>query len=391
LGTAKTDMSNPSLFYKDKPLFGMDIGFNSLKVMQINAEGKHNVISGYGFTGFDASAVKDGVVINPEVIAQAAYDLFDKAMIGKITSRRVAATIPASRAYTRLMSLPSNLTRKELDEAVRFEAEQYIPISLDDLYLDFYATGTSLSDRTTEVDKKPTTKKAKKSDKGKADTPMQEVLLVAVPRKIVDSYMTLLRMLGLEVCALETTISASSRLVGYTESHRGIPTVLIDFGSISVDLTIYDKTFIVSGTVLGGGDDFTKRIADKLKVGLAEAHTIKTKYGLGVSKKQADIVEALSPILDQLIKEIRRVIRYYDERANGNSKIGQIITMGGGANMPGLSEYLTDHLRLPTRRCDPWQRLTFDRLQPPNDIEKSMYITAAGLALVKPKEIWDQQ
>jgi Tfp pilus assembly PilM family ATPase len=62
--------------------------------------------------------------------------------------------------------------------------------------------------------------------------------------------------------------------------------------------------------------------------------------------------------------------------------------MGGGANMPGLSGYLTDHLRLAVRMCDPWQHLDFTGLQPPNTVEKSMYITVAGLALVQPKEIF---
>jgi Tfp pilus assembly PilM family ATPase len=91
-------------------------------------------------------------------------------------------------------------------------------------------------------------------------------------------------------------------------------------------------------------------------------------------------------VLDQLVKEIRRNIRYYEERSNTDKKIGQIVTMGGGANMPGLSEYMTSTLRLPVRMCDPWQHLDFEGLQPPNTVEKSMYVTVAGLALVTPKE-----
>lgn len=82
------------------------------------------------------------------------------------------------------------------------------------------------------------------------------------------------------------------------------------------------------------------------------------------------------------------MIRYYEERSNTKSKIGQVVTMGGGANMPGLSEHLTNLLRLPVRMCDPWQNLDFAGLQPPNNTEKSMYVTVAGLALAKPKEIF---
>jgi Tfp pilus assembly PilM family ATPase len=82
------------------------------------------------------------------------------------------------------------------------------------------------------------------------------------------------------------------------------------------------------------------------------------------------------------------MIRYYEERGETDRKIGQIVTMGGGANMPGLSDFMTNNLRLPVRMCDPWQHLKFDHLQPPNSIEKSLYVTVAGLALMNPSEIY---
>jgi Tfp pilus assembly PilM family ATPase len=119
-----------------------------------------------------------------------------------------------------------------------------------------------------------------------------------------------------------------------------------------------------------------------------EAHVIKTKYGLGPSKKQAEILAALAPVLEQLVKEIRRMIRYYDDRSGRTGKISQIVTMGGGANMPGLSEYMTNTLRLPVRTCDPWQRLGFGHLTAPSTVEQSMYVTVAGLALIDSKEIF---
>jgi Tfp pilus assembly PilM family ATPase len=186
---------------------------------------------------------------------------------------------------------------------------------------------------------------------------------------------------------LETTISSSSRLVTNAESND-IPTILIDFGSVSVDITILDKQIIVTGTVAGGGDTFTELISKKLDISKQVAHTIKTKYGLSVSKKQKDIQDALEPILASLTKEVKKMVRYYEERTGAENKIGQIITMGGGANMPGLAEHLTDELRMPARMCNPWHNLDFGKLQPPNEIEKSMYVTAAGLALLNPSEIW---
>jgi type IV pilus assembly protein PilM len=214
-----------------------------------------------------------------------------------------------------------------------------------------------------------------------------ELYAVAIPKQIIDSHLMLAKLLGLETVAMETTIGATSRL--FLEADRSdLPTILIDFGSVSTDITVFDKTLVVTGTVDGGGDYFTAQIAKKFNVNNQEAQVIKTKYGLRYSKKQKEITEVLSPLLEQMVKEIRRVLRYYEERYGANHKIGQIVVMGGGSNMPGLSDYLTNTLRLPVRTSEPWGHISFGKLQPPNSIEKSMYVTVAGLALMNPGEIF---
>jgi hypothetical protein len=55
--------------------------------------------------------------------------------------------------------------------------------------------------------------------------------------------------------------------------------------------------------------------------------------------------------------------------------------------MPGLTDFLTDHIRVPTRMCNPWLNLNFGKLQPPHQLEKTLYATAAGLALIKPEDM----
>ena len=343
-------------FYHDKPLFGFDIGFSSLKVMQLDSSGKLPTVLGYGVNRFDHNAIKDGVIVDPEVVAKAAYELFDKHLIGQITTNRVTVSIPATRTFVRTIKLPK-LTHKELVDAIRMEAEQFIPVPVDELYMDYMVIDS-------------------------ADKEV-ELLAVAAPKKIVDSYMETIRLIGLEPVAMETSISATSRLFVHTDL-SDVPTVLIDFGSISSDITIFDKTILVTGTVGGGGDNYTELVRSK-----QEAHIIKAKYGLSLSKKQKEITDALSPLLEQMVKEIRRMIRYYEERYQGpDRKIQQIVTMGGGANMPGLSDYMINALRLPVRMSDPWHHVGFSKLQPPSDLEHSMYVTVAGLALTSPREIF---
>lgn len=354
-------------FYHDKPLFGLEIGHGSMKVMQVSADtastnGKHVAprLIGYGATTFDTKAQKDGVMIQPEIAAKSALELFRSHLVGDITTKRVAMAIPAYRTFTRSLRLPK-LKPKELDEAVQLEAEQYIPLPLDDLYLDYDVVG--------EIDG------------------TIELFAVASPRNIVDSYLDLARILGLETVLIEPTLESLGRLFSL-DSQSDVPAIIINLGSVSSDISIFDRKVLITGTVQGGGEDFTSSIEKKLGVTPREAAVIKTRYGLGVSKKQADIKEALEPILREIVKEIRRMVRYYTERYGSKRPIEQVITLGGGANMPGLDEYLTEALHLAVRHSDPWQYLDYKGLQPPHASDRPMYSTAAGLSLVKPREVF---
>lgn len=352
---------NKTHFYKDKPIFGLDIGFNSVKVMQVDGGSKKNNVLGYGVNTFDTKAIDNGTIIDFESIAASVHELFSKHLVGDITTPRVAMSVPAARTFTRILSLPQ-LDEKDLDAAVRLEAEQYIPVPIDDLYIDY--------------------EQIRANEKGR------DFLVVAVPKKIINSYVDLAKILGLEVVTMETTLGSTGRLFKHTDQ-QDVPTVIIDFGSVSADVTIYDNNqLVVTGTIPGGGDDFTTLIGESLGVTRQEAHVIKTKYGLGVSKKQKEIMTALQPKLDVINKEIKRMIRYYEERSNTKKKVDQVVTLGGGANMPGLSEYLTNSLRVPVRACNPWQEISFGRLQEPSVLEKSIYLTVVGLALINPKEIF---
>ena len=360
-------MKNPKIanFFHDKPLFGLDIGHGSLKVMQVSDPTPGDAktpprIVGYGFIEFDKAAQKDGVIIDYETIAKAANEMFKSHLLGDITTRRCSIAIPTYRSFTRLVQLPS-LETDELQEAVELEAEQYISLPLEDLYLDYEVVR-----QTAEA---------------------TDMFITAVPRTIVDSYLELAQIIGLEPILIEPTLSSSARLFTI-DPNSDDAAILIDFGSESADISIFDKHTLVTGTVEGGGISFTNAIKSKLGVSAQEAGLIKTRYGLGVSKKQGEIKIALEPILEKIVKEIRRMMRYYEDRYGSGRPIAQIITLGGGANMPGLSEFLIDHLRLAVRHTDPWQYFNFKGLQPPSAADKPMYATVAGLSLANPHEVF---
>lgn len=359
-------------FLKDKPLFGLDIGNGSLKVMQTSpdktkADGrgqsakKLSRLIGYGSIHFDPRSIQDGVILQPEIIAEAAQKLFATKLNGDITTRRVAMTIPSYRTFIRSIDLPK-LKPKELHQAVEMEIEQYTPIPIEKLYWDYELI------RNTSAG--------------------PELLAVAVPKAIIDSYMDLAAIMGLEAVMIEPTMSSAARLF-LNDYQSDVPSVIIDFGSLSSDISIFDGKLVTSGTVQGGGEIFTKSIVDSLKVTPAEAHIIKTRYGLGVSKRQKEIRAGLEPVLNQIIKEIRRLIRYYEEHYGTDRPISQIIVLGGGGNIPGLNEYLIDNLRLAVRPCDPWQYIITNKLRLPSRQDKLMYATAAGLSMADPKRVFD--
>lgn len=354
-------VTNPhTLFFEDKPLFGLDIGHGKIRVLQLHGNHKRPKVVGYGEVTFDPNAIVDGVIEKPEIIATAALDLFKHHLIGDITTNRVALSLPIAKAFTRSIEIP-NLNDNELEEAVQNEAEQYIPASLDNLYLDYTRVG-------------------KEGDQA-------SLFIVAMPKRIVDSYVVLARLLGLEAVAMQTSSGAGAHLFAQ-DDQSDIPSLLIDFGSDSADITVYDGGPVVSGTVACGSELFTHAIAGALGITEKEAALVKAKYGLGLSKKQSQIEKALNPTLSLLIKDIKRTVRYYEEHAGGKQKISQVVIAGGGANMPGLAEYLTSNLRLAVRSFDPTTYVDFGRLQPFNITERMSYVTAVGLAAIEPEKVF---
>jgi len=153
---------------------------------------------------------------------------------------------------------------------------------------------------------------------------------------------------------------------------------------LNTSLYRFSETLLTASTVTGGGDTFTAVMAKQFNINHDEAHMLKTKYGLEKSLTQQDVRQALAPQLEQLVTEIKRILRYYEERVNNASHIQQIVIMGGGANMPGLSEYLTDSLRLPTRQFMPWEKIPFSGKSDQENDNRYLYVTAVGVAMLKP-------
>lgn len=354
-------MNLSRMFYKDEPLFGLDIKHDSLKVMQVDTVGPAPArILGYGSSQMDPRVIENGVIVKPEAVAEALHQLFENNLVGTITSRRVACSLPTSKTFSRPMKLPP-MEHADIVEAVQLEAQQYIPVPTASLYLDY------------EISRR--------------DEQGIELLLVAAPRTIVDSYQRTLEALKLEPVAFEPGINAASRLVQMLGDSSAGPAIIVDIGAVSTDIAVFDKTLLVASAVSSGDEQLISLISQHLHVSVPQAVKLKSEFGIAYSDRQQRIIDAIEPALASLVHEIEKSIRYFSERAVKDHQITQVITVGSGSVMPGLNQYLSKELRLSVQNLEPWQAISFDKLTQPDKAELASYVTVAGEAVLNPAEV----
>ena len=313
------------LFYKDKPFIGLDISQTGIKVMSIDP--KRWLVIGYGSLDLDPAKVQVSLD-NPEdtYLTESLTSLLQKNIVGTLRSDHVIVGLPTGKTFSRTFTVPV-AEEKHIDNAVEIEVDQYIPIPLGSLYVDH-----EIIERTKEE---------------------LTVIMSAVPQTLVDT-------------CLQAVRSAAN-----------------------TDIAVLDKGAIrITSSVGIGGNTFTIDIAKKLNISLENAHQYKVLNGLNSGPRQAKISAAMRPSLERIVTEIRKVIRYYNERLVDNRKIEQILIVGGGANVPGIGEFFTNELVMPARVASPWQKLDFGNLPEPNKQFRPRYITVAGLACVTPEEVW---
>jgi type IV pilus assembly protein PilM len=268
--------------------------------------------------------------------------------------------LPTGKTFSRTFTLPV-AEEKNIKSAVEIEVDQYIPIPASSLYLDY-----EVIERTKDT---------------------LTIIMSAVPRTLVDTSMSAVRGAGLLPVMAEPSINAVARVLGATEEGH-LSTLIVDIGAASTDIAVLDGEVIrVTGSVGIGGNTFTLDIAKKMNVALEQAHQYKVLSGLNPGPRQAKITAALQPSLTRVATEIRKVIRYYNERLATDRKIEQLVIVGGGANVPGIGDFFTNELVMPARVAVPWQKLDFGTLQEPNKQFRPRYIAVAGLASLPPEEV----
>ncbi len=347
------------LFYKDRPVIGLDISNTGIKIMSIDT--KRWLVLGYGSIDLEPIKVKEALEGDSTYLADNLKVLIKEKLIGVLSGTHVVIGVPTAKSFSRTFTLPVG-NEKMLKDAVDIEVDQYIPIPASTLYIDSEIIERNHQDLT--------------------------VLMSAMSRVIIDNCVMAAESAGLIPVLVEPGISAVGRLLGVTEDGH-LPSVIVDIGPASTDIAVLVGGSIrVTGGLAIGGNTFTLDIAKKLNVTLENAHQLKVLNGLSAGSRQEVITKALDPSFERIIAETRKVMRYYNERLSDDRKLEQLLVVGIGSNLPGIGEYFTNALIMPARVASPWQKLDFGKLPEPVKQFRSRYITVAGLASVSPGSIW---
>lgn len=348
------------LFHKDKPIIGLDISQTGIKVMAIDPQ--KWLVLGYGSADLDPLKIQASLESGDPYLGDNLRALLTEKIVGVLPSTHTIVGIPSNRSFSRTFTLPAKAERGIAD-AVEIEVDQYIPIPMSSLYVDY-----EIIERTKE---------------------QLTAVMAAIPRTLVDNVLEATTKAGLEPLMVEPGINAVARLLQATEEGH-LSTLIVDIGPASTDIAVLDNDAIrVSGGLGVGGNTFTLDIAKKLNITLENAHQLKVLSGINAGPRQTQIVRALTPSLERITAEVRKVIRYYSERMAEGHKIEQVLVVGSGSNVPGIGDYFTNELIMPARTASPWQRLDFGSLPQPHKQFRPRYITVAGLASVTPEAIWE--
>ena len=347
------------LFHRDKPIIGLDISQTGIKVMAIDVQ--KWLVLGYGSIDLEPLKIQKSLEHGDEYLGNNLVALLADKIVGTLPSNQTVIGIPSNRSFSRTFTVPIK-AEKDLADAVEIEVEQYIPIPLSSLYVDYEVIEKSKEQVT--------------------------AVMSAVPKVLVDNVLAATSKAGLDPLMVEPGINAVARLLETTEDAH-LSTLIVDIGPASTDIAMLDESTIrVSGGIGIGGNTFTLDIAKKLNIPLENAHQLKVLNGINAGPRQKQLVTALTPSLERILSEVRKVIRYYSERITEGHKIEQVLVVGSGSNVPGIGDYFTNALVMAARTASPWQRLNFGTLPQPHKQFRPRYITVAGLASVKSEDIW---
>ena len=335
------------------PAFGLDVSGSSFKFIQFQQKGKEIEVKNY----HDAPLPK-GLIINDLITDVKTFDYLlktamEKPQFGRLDGNFAVASLPESKSFVRVIQIPK-MSETEADSAVPYEAENFIPLPIDQVYLDWQTLGDS-------------------GDK-------MNILIIASPKEFVEKYLDILDKAGVKTVGLEVESQSCHRALvsGGTET-----LLLVDLGAFRTSLMmVEDGNLQFTSNIAVSGNSFTESIARSLGVSSAKAEDVKKKVGISNTAEYPNVKTALLPVLNNLSEVIKNILKFHSEHSG--KQVTKVLLMGGSSKLMNLPEFLAPQLAsagvTSVALANPWENLKTLKSQPLNALDSLGFVTAIGLA-----------
>ncbi|HVE81185.1 MAG TPA: type IV pilus assembly protein PilM [Candidatus Dormibacteraeota bacterium] len=337
------------LFDQQHEYFGLDIGSTGIRLVQLKrGEGKPSLVT-YGHV-----ALPPGLTVSdaPADIAKVAEAVKSLVKQSHVSTKYVVAGLSSSKVFASIITTP-RLSEAELRKAITLQADQYVPMALKDVKLDWVVVGP----------------------KGKAD---QEVLLVAAPNTTTEKYLSIFEQADLELLALEPNSIALARALVQPSD---LAIITLDIGNLSSDITIVHSNMPkLIRSVNTGGQTFVRAVAQNLGLDEVQADQFTRKFGLTQTKLEGQVYRAIKPSLDQVLAELQKSVQFFSGQYP-EVKVEKIVISGGAVVLPELITYVSTATGMPVEVANAWTKVAYPANLQENLMQISIeYGVAVGLA-----------
>lgn len=313
---------------------GLDIGSTAVRAAEVSVGGGQASVLRAAQVKVAEGAVENGEVRQPEAVAEALRELWS---VGKFKSKQVVMGVGNQRVVVREIGLPW-LPEKELRDSLGFQVQEFIPMSVDEVVLDFDTLGEF-------------------EQEGRR---MIRILLVAAQRVMVDAVVAAADGAKLEPVGLDLVPFALVRAVGASDVGMDLEEAgdeaVIDVGSHVTNICVHARGITRFVRILpSGGRDVTLAIARTLGVEDEVAERLKKAEDVAGAPPLEEVRRAALSRAGSFVDEIRSSLEFYTAQAQG-ARIGRVLITGGGSKLEGLLDLLAERIPVPVERGHVFQR-----------------------------------
>ncbi|MFC1816959.1 type IV pilus assembly protein PilM [Thermodesulfobacteriota bacterium] len=320
------------LFGKKYNVVGLDIGSRTLKAGEIIDTKKGRSLKNFAMIDLAPGIIEEGTIREPDTAAQKIKELFKTA---GIKVQNVALSIGGFSIIVKNIAVQT-MTEEELQDTIQLEAEQYIPFDISDVNLDFQIIG--------ESEQNPN---------------QMNVILVAAKKEMVDDYVNVVQLAGLNPYILDVDAFALQNIFETNYESEEEDVALIDIGASKTSLNIlkgYSSVFM-RDVSLGCGQ-INQKIMSLINCSPEEAEKLKFSDTSDKISKN-DLTEITSSVIADWCTEIRRAIDFFYS-TYPDAHLKRIILSGGGANIKDFQDLLAVETSNEVEIIDPFKNLTID-------------------------------